>query len=85
MIAIGELLCSKRFQCIKTGRARRQVEGRRWIHPEGTEQSIVFNVTGQGVKDVQKVGAQLRTLLEENHIRYDRIYVQDGADLTEIP
>lgn len=65
-------------------RARRQVAGRRWIHPEGTEQNIVFNVTGQGVKNVQEVGRQLRTVLENNNIHYDRVYVQDGQVLTEI-
>ncbi len=65
-------------------RARRQVEGRRWIHPAGTEQNIVFNVTGQGVTNVQEVGAQLRTVLQENNIYYDNVWVQDGDVLTEI-
>ena len=65
-------------------RARRQVEGRVWIHPAGTEQNIVFNVTGQGVKNVQDVGAQLRTVLQENNIYYDSVWVQDGNVLTKI-
>jgi hypothetical protein len=66
------------------GRARRQVEGRRWIHPAGTEQNIVFNVTGQGVTNVQGVGVQLRTVLERNNVHYDRVWIQDGDVLTEI-
>ena len=65
-------------------RARRQVGGRRWIHPEGTEQNVVFNVTGQGVTNVQAVGAQLRALLQQNNIHYDRVWIQDGDVLTEI-
>jgi hypothetical protein len=67
-----------------TGFSAPKHSGRRWIHPEGTEQNIVFNVTGQGVTNVQGVGAQLRAVLRTNNIHYDRVWVQDGDVLTEI-
>jgi hypothetical protein len=65
-------------------RARRQLAGRRWNLPEGTEQSIVFNVTGQGVTDVIAVGKRLDTLLGQRLIVYDRLFVQNGDVLTKI-
>jgi hypothetical protein len=64
-------------------RARLQLGGRRWDLPEGTEQNIVFNITGQA-KDPVAVGKQLKNLLEKRRIKYDRFWVQDGAALTEI-
>lgn len=65
-------------------RARRQLAGRRWNLPEGTEQSIVFNITGQGVVDAVATGRQLEALLLEGFTRYDRVFVQDRSVLTEI-
>ena len=64
-------------------RARRQVEGRRWGMP-GYEQNIVFNVTGQGIRDVAAVGRQLQTLLAASMVRYDNVYVQNGNQLVQI-
>ena len=67
-------------------RARTQIAGRRWaLAPSGpTEQSIVFNVTGQGVTDPQAVGQQLRSVLGVNNVAYDRVWIQDGSSLIEI-
>jgi hypothetical protein len=65
-------------------RARRQLGGRQWVLPGGTEQNIVFNVTGQGVTDVVAVGRRLETVLIEGSVHYDHVYVQDGDVLTEI-
>ncbi|MGW4095828.1 eCIS core domain-containing protein [Mycobacterium sp. NPDC004974] len=64
-------------------RARRQVEGRRW-GMSGYEQNIVFNVTGQGIRDVAAVGRQLQALLESSMVRYDNVYVQNGNQLVQI-
>jgi Domain of unknown function (DUF4157) len=64
-------------------RARRQVEGRRWGMP-GFEQNIVFNVTGQGIRDVAAVGRQLQTLLQTSMVRYDHVYVQNGNQLVQV-
>ena len=66
-------------------RARRQVAGRRWALPAGTEQSLVFNVSGQGVTDVAAVGQQLRAMLSQQLVAYDTLYVQNGGVLTPIP
>ena len=51
----------------------------------GTEQSILFNVTGEGVTDMFAFGRQLRQLLKENLVEYDRVFVQNGRVLVEIP
>ncbi len=66
------------------GRARMQVAGRRWAHPKGTKQCLVFNVTGQGATDISAVGRQLVRLIGEHFIKYDRVFLQDGGTLTEI-
>jgi hypothetical protein len=65
-------------------RARTQLGGRRWNLPPGTEQNLVFNISGQGVKDATAVGKRLRTLTENEHITYDRVWVQDGKRLIPI-
>jgi hypothetical protein len=64
-------------------RARRQLAGRRWAMKRGTEQYLVFNVTGQAT-DVVAVGRRLRALIGERFIKYDRVFVQNGTELTEI-
>jgi hypothetical protein len=64
----------------------------------GTEQCILFNVTGEGVTDMFAFGRQLRQLLEENLVApqrglglverqpgYDRVFVQNGRVLVKIP
>jgi hypothetical protein len=49
-------------------RARRQLGGRRANLPPGSEQHIIFNVTGQGVIDVVAVGKAIKTALVEGFI-----------------
>src|SRR5262249_23249000 len=66
-------------------RPRRQLAGRRWALPTGTEQNLVFNITGQGVTEPAAVGARLRTMLGDNLIAYDKVYMQDGSTLIPIP
>ena len=66
-------------------RARVQLARREWNLPSPTQHNVLFNVTGQGVQDVLAVGRQLRALLQEFHIEYERVFVQDGTVLTEIP
>ncbi|MGA8087137.1 MAG: polymorphic toxin type 33 domain-containing protein [Terracidiphilus sp.] len=65
-------------------RARLQLKSRKWNLPEGTEQNLVFNITGQGVTDVGAVGETLTRLIENNRIEYDHVYVQNGSALIEI-
>jgi hypothetical protein len=65
-------------------RARLQLASRKWNLPSGTEQNIVFNITGQGVMDVSAVGETITGLLKSNFINYDHVYVQDGSTLTQI-
>jgi hypothetical protein len=64
-------------------RARRQLAGRRWALPEGTEQSIVFNITGQAT-DAAAVGKQLKKMIGARFITYDKVFVQVGDELIEI-
>ena len=66
-------------------RAREQLARREWRLTRPTRHNVLFNITGQGVEDVLAVGGQLRALLQECHIEYDRVFVQDGNILTEIP
>ncbi len=65
-------------------RARLQLASRKWNLPPGTEQNIVFNITGQGVTDVSAVGKTISSLLKSNSIEYDNVYVQGGDSLTQI-
>jgi hypothetical protein len=82
----GEALAAPSVDSVEAlERARRQLAAREWDLPAGTEHSIVFNVTGQGVTDVMSVGKRLRTLLSTFGIRYDRVYVHVGSALVEIP
>lgn len=67
-------------------RAREQLEVRRENLPEGTTQCIVFNITGKapGVTDLAALGGQLRQVMLEHNIRYDRVFLQDGDQLIPI-
>ena len=65
-------------------RAQLQLASRKWNLPQGTEQNIVFNITGQGVTDVSAVGETISGLLKRNSIDYGNVYVQDGNTLTQI-
>jgi hypothetical protein len=65
-------------------RAKLQLASRKWNLPQGTEQNIVFNVTGQGVTDIPAVGDALIDLLKSNSINYDHVYIQNGSELTLI-
>ena len=53
-----------------------------WSEP--SRQVAIFNVTGQGVKKIQQVGSEIRNLIEKYEFRYDRVYLHNGAALTEI-
>jgi hypothetical protein len=65
-------------------RARTQLAQRIRAMGEDVNQNIVFNVTGQGVKDVHAVGVRLKEMLEAAKVSYKHLWIQDGKTLTSI-
>ncbi|HJU01631.1 MAG TPA: hypothetical protein VJ966_10545 [Actinomycetes bacterium] len=72
------------------GRARRQQENRRWALPgeaEGVPPAktwIVLDIRAQGVTDPAATGANLKTLLADYKIVYDKVMVLTEGGLLEI-
>jgi hypothetical protein len=64
-------------------RAREQLQRRKWAMGD-TQQNIVFNVTGQGVRDFMAVGGQIEALLKAQLIDYTHVFLQNGRDLIPI-
>ncbi len=58
--------------------ARQQLERRRYNMGAAVRQDIAFNIIGQGVTNVNAVGARLQRFLQEYGIAYDHLWIQTG-------